>query len=318
MRIAFSGKGGSGKSTLAASFASFLSQQSGKTVVAFDADLNIHMPRLLGFEDLPAEKHLSHPEVAKKVKQWLAGGNEMPDLGAFRKTTPPTRKSALLKPAQIGRSPLADFSLRRENLSLLAVGSYQKEGIGASCYHNSLSILESLLNHTDDKDSYIVADMVAGVDSFAGTLHAQFDLSCLIVEPTARSIEVYQKYSLLAQSAGVIGSLAAIGNKIRSEADKEFIAKRIDSERILGYFSDDQHLRSIDQDEGRIEVEKLDPSNQALLRSLAEKIDALPDSRNERLRRIWELHRKYVGQDFVRQKFGDLNRQIDPDFIFGE
>ncbi len=44
--------------------------------------------------------------------------------------------------------------------------------------------------------------MVAGVDAFANTLHAQFDLICLVVEPTKRSLEVFRHYLELAEEAG--------------------------------------------------------------------------------------------------------------------
>ena len=170
MRIAFVGKGGSGKSTLAASFASHISARTSRPVVVFDADLNIHMPRLLGFDAVAFERHLSHPDVTKTIQRWLIGKNNITNLGAFRKTTPPTRKSNILKISELNFTPLSNLGLCKGNMSVFAVGTYQEDDIGASCYHNNLAILESLLNHTDDRGGYIVVDMVAGVDSFAGTL----------------------------------------------------------------------------------------------------------------------------------------------------
>jgi CO dehydrogenase maturation factor len=164
MRIAFVGKGGSGKSTISASFASYVSQNTNKPVVVFDADLNIHAPELLGFGNIPFEKHLSNPKIAADIKKWLIGQNDIKNLGEFRKSTPPTRKSNILEIESIQSSPIAEFGLFKDNLFVFAVGTYQEEDIGASCYHNNLSILESLLNHTDDKNGYLIADMVAGVD----------------------------------------------------------------------------------------------------------------------------------------------------------
>ncbi len=89
MRIAFVGKGGSGKSTLSASFASFLITQTNKPVLVFDADLNIHAPELLGFSSIPFDKHLSNPKASENIKKWLIGDNDIANLGAFRKSTPP-------------------------------------------------------------------------------------------------------------------------------------------------------------------------------------------------------------------------------------
>jgi len=316
MRIAFVGKGGSGKSTLSASFALYVAQNTTKQVAVFDADLNIHAPELLGFEPIPFDRHLSHPQVSDVIKKWLIGENDINNLGAFRKSTPPTRKSNILRIESIQDTPVGSFGFHRDNLSVFAVGTYQKEDIGASCYHNNLAIFESILNHLDDKNGYVIADMVAGIDSFAGTLHAQFDLTCLIVEPTVRSVEVYTKYIELATEAGVAHNVKVIGNKIRNDKDREFIKDHIPTDKIIGYFSDDEHIRDIDQNGDILSVSKLNQDNQKLLKSILDTIDALPDSRDTRLKKIWELHKKYVGQGFVKERFGDLTGQIDPEFTF--
>lgn len=316
MRIAFVGKGGSGKSTLTASFASYVAKQTTKPVVVFDADLNIHAPELLGFDVIPFDKHLSHPQATKSIQKWLIGTNDIQNLGAFRKSTPPTRKSNIIKIESIKDTPIETFGLHKDNLSIFAVGTYQEEDIGASCYHNNLAILESMLNHTNDKNGYLIADMVAGVDSFAGTLHAQFDLTCLIVEPTMRSVEVYTKYIKLATEAGVAESVRVIGNKIRSEKDKEYIKSHIPTDKIIGYFSDDEHIRNIDQDGTTLSISKLNQNNQDLLKDILNIVDALPDNRDVRLKKIWELHKKYVAQAFIKERYGDLTGQIDPEFTF--
>lgn len=316
MRIAFVGKGGSGKSTLSASFATYVSKKTTEEVAVFDADLNIHAPELLGFSGIPFDKHLSHPKVSEEIKKWLIGDNDIKNLGAFRKSTPPTRKSNIIKIESIKETPLGAYGLHRGNLSVFAVGTYQEEDIGASCYHNNLAILESVLNHTDDKNGYVIADMVAGVDSFAGTLHAQFDLTCLIVEPTMRSLEVYTKYTELATEAGVADGVRVIGNKIRNEKDKEFIKSHIPEEKIIGFFTDDEHIRDIDQDGTPLSVSKLNQNNQELLEQILNTLQAQPDNRDARLKKIWELHKKYVAQGFVKERFGDLTDQIDPAFTF--
>lgn len=316
MRIAFVGKGGSGKSTLSASFASYVAKQITKPVAVFDADLNIHAPELLGFEPIPFDRHLSHPKVSDTIKKWLIGENGINNLGAFRKSTPPTRKSNILRVESIQYTPVGSFGLHKDNLSVFAVGTYQEEDIGASCYHNNLAILESILNHLDDKNGYVIADMVAGVDSFAGTLHAQFDLTCLIVEPTVRSVEVYTKYIELATEAGVAHNVKVIGNKIRNDKDREFIKNHIPTDKVIGYFSDDEHVRDIDQNGDTLSVSKLNQGNRKLLKNILDTIDSLPDGRDVRLKKIWELHKKYVAQEFVKERFGDLTGQIDPEFTF--
>jgi len=316
MRIAFVGKGGSGKSTLAASFTSYLSKNTDKPVVVFDADINVHIPGLLGFETLSVEKHLSTPVVEKEVKKWLVGDNEMKDLAMFRKTTPPTRQSNILRLNTLGQTPLQTFVVQKDSLSVFAVGTYQEEGIGASCYHNSLAIFESLLNHTDDKDGYVVVDMVAGVDAFAGTLHAQFDMTCLVVEPTRRSVEVYKKYKALATEAGVLKGLVVIANKVRTDADLSFIQEHVEEDVLVGCFFEDEHIRYIDQTGEAISSGSLTVENQTLLGAIAEKLDNMPDERDLRLQKMWKLHKKYVSQAFIKERFGDLTNQIDLEFSY--
>lgn len=316
MRISFVGKGGSGKSTLSASFATHISKNRTKPTALFDADLNIHAPELLGFPTIPFNMHLSHPQVGDTIKKWLVGKNNIENLGAFRKTTPPTRKSNIINIESIKKLPIGSFGLHRENLSVFAVGTYQEEDIGASCYHNSLAILECILNHTDDKNGYLIADMVAGVDSFAGTLHAQFDLTCFIVEPTMRSIEVYNKYIDLATKSGISDGVRVIGNKIRNNKDRDFIKSQIPENKIIGYFTDDDHISDIDQDQTALDTSKLSESNQSLLNNILKIVDSLPDNRNTRLKKIWDLHKKYISQSFIKDRYGNLENQIDLEFNF--
>ncbi len=153
MKIAFVGKGGSGKTTLSALFAEYVKQQN-KVVAVFDADLNIHMPELLGFDVIPVSKHLSHPDVVKNIKKQLLGKRtDIAKLGAFRKTTPPSSKSNLIILKNIENSPIKDYFVKDNNLYLFAVGTYDEEEIGASCYHNNLAIFENILSHLIDKDA---------------------------------------------------------------------------------------------------------------------------------------------------------------------
>lgn len=83
----------------------------------------------------------------------------------------------------------------------MVVGTYTADGIGTSCYHNNLAVLENMLSHMVDRGEVVIVDMVAGVDAFAGSLHAQFDMVVLVIEPTKRSIEVWKQYEQLAKKA---------------------------------------------------------------------------------------------------------------------
>jgi CO dehydrogenase maturation factor len=314
MKIAFVGKGGSGKTTLSALFAQYISKKY--PVLAIDGDLNMHLGPLLGFrDDLPVEKHISHPAAAKTIKTHLWGRNKrIKTLAHFRKTTPPTAESNFIAIHDFNNPVIVEFGIRKDNVAFLAVGTYDTEEIGAGCYHNNLAILENILSHLIDTEGVTVVDMVAGVDAFANTLHAQFDVLVLVVEPTKRGVEVFGQYKELAQGAGVYDSLFVVGNKVRSKEDKEFLRKHIPERKILGIFEESEYLRKKDQAGGSLDVDSLEEENKELLGIIEKKLFSSTPDYQARLQKLFELHRKYVAQPSITERFGDLTDHIDINF----
>jgi len=313
MRIAFVGKGGSGKTTLSALFSQHIKDKA--PVLVIDADLNMHLPNLLGFQEIPPEMHMSHPSAVKTIKSYLRGANEqIKELEHFRKTTPPAKGSRFVVLHNPNDPILQQFSVGDPHFRLMVVGTYDTDDIGACCYHNNLAILENVLSHLIDIRGVLVTDMVAGVDAFANTLHAQFDMLVLAVEPTQRGIAVYNQYQKLADEADVGDSLFVVGNKIRNAVDKEFISRHIPSARLLGHFGDSEYVRSKDQEGGMLNVAMLEPENKETLQTIASKLLSIQPNYTARLQRLYNLHRRYVAQDFIRERFGDLTNQIDDSF----
>lgn len=318
MRIAFVGKGGSGKSTLAALFARHISEKH--QVLAIDADLNMHLGPLLGFEgEIPSEKHVSNPQATKTIRTRLRGNNQrIKDLLHFRKTTPPAAGSNLIILEDPKDSIITEFCTRNGNINFLVVGTYDADGIGAACYHNDLAILENILSHLVHGQGVVVADMVAGVDAFANTLHAQFDMLVLAVEPTRRGVEVFTQYQNLSREAGVYESLFVAGNKVRSEADKNFLRERIPADKLLGYLGDSEYLRRKDQEGGSLDVGLLESENKKILADIQNKLFSMTPDHQTRLRKLFDLHRRYVAQGFIAERYGDLTDQIDEKFNFSD
>lgn len=319
MRIAFVGKGGSGKTTLSALFTLFVKEKS-RPVLLVDADLNAHLPRLLDIGrkiNNIDDYFISDKKNVKRIKKYLIGKNKhIKSLDHFRKTTPPTAQSNFLVLDDKNDFILNQFCLKKENVYLMVVGTYSQDDIGASCYHNNLSVFENILSHTIDKRGYLITDMIAGVDAFANTLHAQFDMLIMVVEPTKRSIEVFDKYISLAKNAGVDDLLFVVGNKVRNVRDKKFIAGHIPKKKIIGYLSDSKYLRTNDQREETLNINLLEKKNVKLLDDIDSRLIKCETDYQKRINKLYAIHRRYVSQDFIKERFGDLTGQIDASFNF--
>lgn len=319
MRIAFVGKGGSGKTTLTVLFSQYLREQ-GKEVALVDADLNMNTPALLGYKNsIPEEKHISHPNSISDIQTFLKKDNQkIKELKQFRKTTPPTMNSQLIS-LNHNNLVFQKYSTDIDGIKVMVVGTYQEDGIGTACYHNNLSIFENILTHLiDSKNEVLVADMVAGVDSFANTLHAQFDLIVLVVEPTLKGVGVYKQFEHLAQKSNVEENVFVIGNKVRSQKDKEFLTKHIPLNKLIAYFGDSELVRDVDQDGGKLDLKKLEKENVDVLEKIEEKLFSINPNFDSRYQKLIELHRRYVAQSSIKERFGDLTTQIDDAFSFEE
>lgn len=316
MRISFVGKGGSGKSTLCALFVQY-ARDRGENVVAIDADLNVHLPRLLGFEKPAANIHLSGLSATAAIKKHLTGTNgRIVSPAAFRKSTPPGSGSNLILLEDPSDPILKSYGTASNGVCLMAVGTYREEDIGASCYHNDLAIFENVLSHSADDRGLVVADMVAGTDAFASTLHAQFDLTVLVVEPTWRGIEVYKDYAKLCEHAGCGHALKVIGNKIKTLEDHALIAVHIPEHNILGYVEHSPYLEQQDKRWGSINIEDIESDHLKAVEAAYSALKAMTHDPQKRLHKMWALHRTYVSQGFIKERFGDLTSQIDEKFDF--
>ena len=139
------------------------------------------------------------------------------------KTTPPARGSCLIEWSS------SDFfgrfaSAETDTLKFFHVGTYEHDSVGVSCYHTSLSIFENILSHTALKgDEYLVADMVAGNDAFSNTLFTQFDILCLVIEPTVESVSLVKNYLSLLEETGTTTRVMILANKVADESDTDYL-----------------------------------------------------------------------------------------------
>lgn len=314
MRIAFVGKGGAGKTTMSALLTQCIAKT--KPVVAIDADINMHMAELLGLES-PDRSHLiSEKQPSTLIREHLRANNsKVPSNAYMKKTTPPSIGSGLINMADSHDWFMEQFATQTaDNISLITVGSYSEDGIASSCYHNNLSVLENVLTHTVD-GANIVTDMVAGTDAFASTLFSQFDALVFVAEPTKRSVSVYKQYASLADAAGVIDRLYCIGNKIDDETDEAFLREHI-GKNYYGGVSRLKHVAMVDKGREGLSIDKISTDDRAVLTNLVKEIEKNTITMQDRLEGLWKLHKNYVSQAFVKDRFGDLTIQIDKDFRY--
>ncbi len=315
MKIAFLGKGGSGKTSMSGLFSLYAAAKYPTLVI--DADINVNLPLLL---DAAVPPSLSDSDNALTIKERLIGSNQLIGSAAeFKKSTPPGKGSNLIYLDRVGDSILSEYvSMVGDSLSIGAVGTYEDDGIGTSCYHNNLAILENILSHTDDSGGVMVVDMVAGTDAFASTLHAQFDMLVVCIEPTLKSIDVYKKFAGLARAAGVEESVRVVLNNVESEEDIEFIAGHIGISESLGVLYHSKHLVRVDRGQEKLSIDLLEPDNKRVFKGILSALEESSIDPDAKLQKLWQLHEKYVRQEYVKLRHGDLTSQIDDSFSFKE
>lgn len=313
MKIAFVGKGGSGKSTVAALFIDFLLRTQ-MSVLAIDADINIHLPSLMGLP-LSEGKALSREENSLLIRKYLVGTNKrIESLDHMIRTTPPGEGSNLLV-LEKNNSILQSLATPMPPSGyLMHVGTYTQEDIGGSCYHNSLVIFENILSHFVLADNeWLVADMVAGVDTFANSLFAQFDCLFIVVEPTKESVGVFLDYEKLGRAAGIAGDIYAIGNKVEDDGDEGFLKEALGGKltAILPYDKEIKKLRQKDLPivgRGDVYDGEFNKIKRLALRHIVDD--------KERLARLYNLHRQNARLGYIVRRLGDVSGQIDPRFAY--
>jgi len=311
MKIAFLGKGGSGKSTVSSLFSLFLLKEKNK-IALFDADINIHVEKLFNIK-LEKEKYLSFKNNPLKIRKYLRGNNQLiKDEKHFVKTTPPGKGSNFFEINEENYI-VKNFGLKiNDNFFLFNVGTYESEGKGLSCYHTNLSIFENIISHSllKEKD-YLVADMVAGIDSLANSLYIQFDVLFFIVEPTPESVAVFNDFYFKINNENLV---VPIANKIEIKDDLIFLKEslHIPPKFFLDYKKEIKKIR-------QNKIDLLSLNNIFFEQSFYEiysYLKTINTDPNLKLKQLINLHKKYVQLDYVKRAYGDLSHQIDDDFNF--
>ena len=258
-KIAITGKGGVGKTTLAALVAHIYAQE-GRAVIAIDADPAGGLAGALGFP--------------RDVVDSLAPIAEMEDL-IYERTG--------AKPGSFGGffslTPRVDdipdrFSVTHGGVRLLRLGTIEAGGAGCMCPESAL--LKALVTHMLlYRDEMMIMDMEAGVEHLGRATAEAVDAMVVVVEPGRRSLEVAGRILELAGDLR-LGRVYGVGNKVRAEADRAFIADH-SPVPVVGYLSASSAV--IEADLGGVAVYEAAPQTVDEARAVVHELEARAEER---------------------------------------
>jgi CO dehydrogenase maturation factor len=233
MKIAVTGKGGVGKTTIAASLCYAFAEKE-YTVVAIDADPDANLASALGFpEDMKITPIIEMKELIEERTGAKPGAS-----GGFFKLNP--------KVDDLPEKLWVEYN----GIRLMLMGTVKKGGGGCICPESVL--LKSLVQHLLlFRKEVVVMDMEAGIEHLGRATAQAVSHLIMVVEPGMRSIETALKIKELAVDIG-IKKIYGIGNKIRKESDRDFLAEKANGIQMIGYIPYDEKV--IEADLSRLPV----------------------------------------------------------------
>lgn len=312
MRIAFCGKGGSGKSTVSSLFARYLASQK-LPVLVMDGDINQHLGKAIGFSQDELNKQTKMGAEPDVFHKFVVGTNpRIPSPDVVCENTPPGSGSGLIyfnEPNAVSKA----YEMTKDGIRFIALGGHSDEQVGATCYHSFTHKMGTYLNHLiDGQGEYFVGDMCAGADPFASALASKFDAIFLVVEPTEKSVGVFDQCQEYAKPYGI--QIFVIGNKIEDEDDLTFIKNKVGT-HLIGHLTRSDFVRK--QEKGQWQdVSNLEAENIQLMKKIQQLTDGLT--------RNWD-HQQEVNLHFFERaakSWGDvlyetdMMAQIDYDFRY--
>jgi CO dehydrogenase maturation factor len=140
------------------------------------------------------------------------------------------------------------FAREKNGVRLLVMGTVETGGGGCVCPEHVM--LKRIISHlVVGDDSLVLMDMEAGLEHMGRGTAGMVDFFIVVTEPGARSIQTYHRIKQLAADLGV-KKVYVVGNKVRSEADRDYIGARVDAEDLLGYISYSDAVIDADKREG--------------------------------------------------------------------
>jgi CO dehydrogenase maturation factor len=229
LKIAIGGKGGVGKTTVTALLARCLAADKNNKVIAIDADPVANLAAGLGIsEDQPITPVSQLTElIAERT------GAKPGTMGGFFTLNP-----------KVDDIP-ERFSLERDGVKLLVMGTVQSGGSGCLCPEST--VLKALMNHLVlFRDDIVIMDMEAGIEHLGRATSASVDALIIVVNPGARSRTAAATIRKLGMDIG-IKNIIILGNRVKGREDEELIRNSLPDYQIIGFLPEQEEIVAADR-----------------------------------------------------------------------
>ncbi len=226
MKIAIAGKGGVGKTTIAGSLARYYADK-GYRVIAVDADPDANLASAIG---IPSETEIVPISKMKDLIKERTGA-EPGTIGGFFKLNPKV-------------DDIPDrFSVQKDGIRLLVMGSVEHGGSGCVCPESAL--LRALISHLLlESDEVVIMDMEAGLEHLGRGTADSVNALIVVVEPGLKSIQTAKTIKKLAREIG-IEKIFLVINKVKTEEELDQVKEKLIEISYLGKVSySDKVLKS--------------------------------------------------------------------------
>ena len=229
LKLAIGGKGGVGKTTVTSLLARCLAHTD-KKVIAIDADPVTNLAAGLGIDE---SKPITPVSELKDLILERTGA-EPGTMGGFFTLNPKV-------------DDIPDrFSLEKDGVRLLVMGTVETGGSGCICPESTL--LKALVNHLIlNHNEIVIMDMEAGIEHLGRGTSGSMDGLIIVVNPGKRSRVAAEKIKKLGTDIG-IKNIYVIGNRIKSEQDKDLIKESMKDFEILGFIPEYDEIANADRE----------------------------------------------------------------------